>query len=431
MPATSCTVSFAVVAAILLIGCVNLADAAAGAHVGAPPGNRGARDTRREPLASRSAAADRNLLLALVGGIIGAVLAWWGKDFMSWLPARETTDRGCADRSSGPRIHGGAVGRSAALLFGVGPALRATRRGPRSLAEDQGAQGRPSAGCHQGAARRAGRHQPRASRQRRIPGAHSLHFSRVDVGFNADNVLVFRIDPAVQGDNSSAPLTLYDRIMAAIEAVPGVQSSHDVRDAADRRNEWEEPVQPDGYRPSKERVHSDCPVELPRDDGDTAGRGTGPVSRRHAGPSSRRDHQRDDGASAVRGTGACRAPFSVRERPDRNVPIEVIGIARDSKYASLEQEVPPTLFMPHAQSPPSGMTVEVRTASDPMTVADRNPRGGARTDPAIALAEMKTQRQQIAQTIGKPRAFAALTTVAGADCAAAGLRRPLRHRFVR
>ena len=37
----------------------------------------------------------------------------------------------------------------------------------------------------------------------------------------------------------------------------------------------------------------------------------------------------------------------------------------------------------------------------------------ARSDPAIALAEMKTERRRIAETIGKPRALAALTAVAG------------------
>ena len=98
---------------------------------------------------------------------------------------------------------------------------------------------------------------------------------------------------------------------------------------------------------------------------------------------------------------------------DRDVPIQVIGVARDSKYASLEQQVPPTLFMPHAQAPPSGMTVEVRTASDPVTVASAIREAVRQTDPTIPLADMKTQRQQIAETIGKPRAFAALTTVSG------------------
>jgi predicted permease len=98
---------------------------------------------------------------------------------------------------------------------------------------------------------------------------------------------------------------------------------------------------------------------------------------------------------------------------DRNVAIQVIGVARDSKYASLEQPVPPTLFMPHAQASPSGMTVEVRTASDPVTVAAAIREAVRQTDPTIPLGAMKSQRQQIAETIGKPRAFAALTTVSG------------------
>jgi ABC-type antimicrobial peptide transport system permease subunit len=98
---------------------------------------------------------------------------------------------------------------------------------------------------------------------------------------------------------------------------------------------------------------------------------------------------------------------------DRNVAIQVIGVARDSKYASLEERVPPTLFMPHTQVPPSAMTVEVRTNPDPMTVASAIREAVRETDPTMALAGMKTQRQQIAETIGKPRAFAALTTVSG------------------
>src|SRR5260370_37687690 len=50
---------------------------------------------------------------------------------------------------------------------------------------------------------------------------------------------------------------------------------------------------------------------------------------------------------------------------------------------------------------------------NPMTVASAIREAVRETDPSISLVEMKTQRQQIAQTIGKPRAFAALTTVSG------------------
>jgi ABC-type antimicrobial peptide transport system permease subunit len=48
-----------------------------------------------------------------------------------------------------------------------------------------------------------------------------------------------------------------------------------------------------------------------------------------------------------------------------------------------------------------------------VTVASAIREAVRQTDPAIPLTEMKTQRQQMAETIGKPRAFAVLTTVAG------------------
>ena len=72
------------------------------------------------------------------------------------------------------------------------------------------------------------------------------NLSRVDVGFNADNLLVLRINPALQNDSSPRVFDLYDRIMAAIEAVPGVRSCTMSVMPLVARSEWEEPVQPDG-----------------------------------------------------------------------------------------------------------------------------------------------------------------------------------------
>jgi hypothetical protein len=70
------------------------------------------------------------------------------------------------------------------------------------------------------------------------------NLSKVDVGFNADNLLVFRLDPASQSESSSRTFDLYDRVMAAIEAVPGVQPCTMSVMPLIARSEWEEPVQP-------------------------------------------------------------------------------------------------------------------------------------------------------------------------------------------
>jgi predicted permease len=407
-------VSFSVVGAILLIGCVNLA-----ALLLVRSSARRQEITVRVTMGASRARVVRQLLteillLAVVGGIGGAMLAWWGKDFMTWLPSRETP---IVDARLDLRVLAFTAGLStiAALLFGIGPALRATR-------SDLAASLRTSS-------QRGGRVRSVASQALLAAEvAASLvllvsaglllrtlyNFSRVDVGFNADNMLVFRMDPPPQGDGTSRLLDTYDRIMAGIESVPGVQSCTLSAMPLIAESEWEETVQPDGAgQPRSAFIQvarwnflttMGIPVVAGRDlsAADTQGRPRVAVINE----------------TMAREVFGERAPvgryFQLVTGPDRNVPIQVIGIARDSKYARLEQPAPPTLFMPHAQLPASGMTVEVRTASDPMTLAAAIREAVARSDPGMALAEMKTERQQIAETVGKPRALALLTAVSGA-----------------
>ena len=404
---------FAVVAAILLIVCVNLATL-----------QLVRASARRQEVAVRlTLGASRwrvvrqllteTLLLAVLGGIGGAILAWWGKDFMLWLPARETP---IVDARIDPRVLAFTAVLSAitAVLFGIGPALRATRTdlGPSLKTSAQ------KGSITRGVAGKALLTAQVAISLVLLVGAGLLvrtlyNLSKVDVGFNADNLLVFRIDPALQSDSSSRIFDLYDRIMAAIEAVPGVQSCTMSVMPLIARSEWEEPVQPDGIGLPKNAFIQitrwnfletmGIPLVAGRDlsAADTQGRPRVAVINETMA-----QHLFGERTPVGR-------HFQFVNGADRNVAIQVIGVARDSKYASLEQQVPPTLFMPHAQAPPSGMTVEVRTASDPVTVASAIREAVRRTDPTIPLAEMKTQRQQIAETIGKPRAFAALTTVSG------------------
>jgi predicted permease len=246
------TAVFAVVAAILLIECVNLANlllVRASAR-------------RREVAVRLTLGASRgrvirqmlteSLLLAVFGGIGGAVIAWWGKDFMLWLPS---SDVAVMDARIDPRVLAftAALSTVTAALFGIGPALRATRT---DLAPSL------KAGIHKerltrGVATRALLiAQVAISLVLLVSAAllvRTLHnFSKVDVGFNADNLLVFRLDPALPTDSPARLFDLYDRIMAAIEAVPGVQSSTMSVMPLIARSEWEESVQPDGGGPPRD-----------------------------------------------------------------------------------------------------------------------------------------------------------------------------------
>ena len=404
---------FGVVAAILLIGCVNLATLL--------PVRASAR--RQEVAVRLTLGASRwrvvrqlmteALVLAAFGGIGGAILAWWGKDFMLWLPAGETP---IVDSRIDPRVLAftAALSAMAAVLFGVAPALRATRTDPGPSLKTSAQKG----GLTRGVASKALLIAQVAISLVLLVGAGLLvrtlyNFSKVDVGFNADNLLVFSIDPALQRDHPSRIFEMYDRIMAAVEAVPGVQSCTMSVMPLIARREWDEIVQPDGGG-----VAQSAFIQIARWNFLEA-MGIPLVAGRHLSPADTLGRPRVGiiNETMARELFGERTPvgrhFQFVNGADRDVPIEVIGVARDAKYASLAQRVPPTLFMPHAQASPSAMTVAVRTTPDPMTVAAAIREAIQRTEPAVALAGMKTQRDQITETIAKPRAFAALTTVAG------------------
>jgi predicted permease len=407
------SVLFAVAGAILLIGCVNLASLLL-----VRASARRQEVTLRVTLGASRWRVVRQLMtealiLALLGGVGGSLVAWWGRDFMQWMPMHDTP---IVDARIDPRVLAFTLVLSAiaALVFGVGPALRATRE---ALAPTLNATA-PRGSAARGMAARTLLAAQIAISVVLLVGAglliHTLYnLGRVDVGFDADNILLFRIDPAEPNDSASRVFDRYDRVAAAIEAVPGVRSCTMSVMPLIGRSEWEAPVQPDGGRPPASAfIHvvrwnfletMGMPLLTGRDltAADAQGRPRVAVVNETMA-------RRIFGESSPLGRH-----FRFVEGADRDAAIEVIGVARDAKYASLDQPVPPTLFMPHTQVSPSGMTVEVRTATDPSTVVAAIREAVRGIDPAMALVQMRTQREQIADTIAKPRLFATLTTVSG------------------
>src|SRR5262249_23367317 len=120
------SIVFAVVGAVLLIGCVNLANlllvrASARRHEVSIRLTLGASRSRivRQMLTE-------SLMLAFAGGAAGTVLAVWGKSFTQWFSGiRMPTP----DARIDARALAFAIGLSVvtAMVFGIGPALRATR----------------------------------------------------------------------------------------------------------------------------------------------------------------------------------------------------------------------------------------------------------------------------------------------------------------
>jgi len=95
--------------------------------------------------------------------------------------------------------------------------------------------------------------------------------------------------------------------------------------------------------------------------------------------------------------------------------IEIVGVVADAKYDGVRSEVPPTVYVPYAQHLGSlrEMRFEVRTAGDPSQMAAAIRRVVRDLDSNLPPYEMKTQVEQIDQTIFQERLFAKLSSFFG------------------
>jgi predicted permease len=99
---------------------------------------------------------------------------------------------------------------------------------------------------------------------------------------------------------------------------------------------------------------------------------------------------------------------------DGEVEMEVIGVARDGKYASLGEEPTPYIFYPHRQLYRSQMAVVVRTQGDPTAVLPQLRRQVAALDATLPVYDVKTLVAHLGTALFPARAAATLLGLTGA-----------------
>jgi predicted permease len=92
-------------------------------------------------------------------------------------------------------------------------------------------------------------------------------------------------------------------------------------------------------------------------------------------------------------------------------PIQIVGIAADTRYASLRAPTPPLFYLPYQQHPDNvgRMVVELRTFADPTGIVNQARAAVASLDPNLPLIEVRTMTQQIDSSLSNERIFARLT----------------------
>jgi predicted permease len=402
-----------VVGLVLLIACANIANLLLA---------RAAR--RRQEIAVRLALGARrfrlirqllteSILLALLGGALGLLLAWWLKDLLlMWSPGRGSQLEAELKLDWRVFCFTAAVALLTGVLFGLAPALRATRVDLNSALKEntRGARGSLSL---LGKSLVVGQV---AAALLLLVGAglfvRTLHnLQSVELGFNADNLLYFRVDPRAKGYRSEQIGPLCQQLIERIEALPGVRSAtiseFTLLSGAGRSG----PAYPQG-RPLSEadsgvfqqRVRWNYleTMEIPL----LAGRGL-----------TSQDDERSPRVAVINQTMARRffgdeAPLGKRfgfGRVENSGDIEVVGVARDSRYSRPRQGVPSIAYLPFPQNALGMTTFAVRTAGDPGMMLASIRRTVRDVDKDLPVFDIKTQIEQVERSLTQERFFPKLT----------------------
>jgi predicted permease len=416
---------FGVVALVLLIACANVANLLLVR----------ASSRKREIAVRLAVGASRwrlirqllteSLLLGIIGGGLGVLFALWIKD--SLLAVADWSSRGMAilNPRLDLRVLGFTLGLSCltGIIFGIVPALRATRMDLTPTLKDTG---RGSSGYTRSLLSKSLVVAQVSISMLLLIGAGLLirtlrNLQHVETGFNERNLLLFSVEPRLIGYKEDKLAALYQQMFDRLEAVPGVQSVTFSRHALLARGATSSSLFLPGAKTSSNgrpiengevHVHNVREnflqtMEIPLLLGRTL----------LAQDDVRAPHVAVVNQSFARTFFANENPIGKRFGFDSDKPdeIEIIGLARDAKYTSQRDEPPPTTYISWKQSLRSMgfATFEVRTASDPDSYVGAVRQAIHDVESNLPLNEVKTQIEQADETLVMERLFAKLLSLFG------------------
>jgi predicted permease len=246
------------------------------------------------------------------------------------------------------------------------------------------------------------------------------NLQHVDIGFNANNLLLFTIDPSLIGYKEEKLANLYQQLSNRVEAVPGVRSAtfsrHGLLTGGGTNTDVFIPGVngPDGktidlgityVHVVRENFLEAMEIRLLR------GRTLSPHDDARApqvavvNESFAKTYFHNDNPLGLR--------FSYGS--DGNNPIEIVGVVRDAKYTTQRDDIPPTVYQPWSQALPDmrAATFEVRSGGDPSLLISGIRQAVRDVDPNLPVTNVKTQIEQADEQLAIERMFAKLLTLFG------------------
>ena len=409
----SITILMVVVALVLLIVCANVANLLLSRAT-----------TRQKEMSVRlSLGATRgrlmrqllteSMLLASMGGALGILVGYWGRALLPGPGRSLPMDWRVLAFVAGVTLVTGVV-------FGIAPAFRGTGMNVSSALKETGRSvvaGRSVLG-------KALLVVQVAISLVLLVGAGLFlqtlqNLRHVDVGFNPQNLLLFRVNPSLNRYDEKKTTALYHDMLERLASVPAVRGVALSNPAllSGSVNSTSIYVQGRAYTGSRQGENNDInrlvispnffdvmgiPVVL--------GRGF-------------TDRDSAEAPKVVMINEAAARKYFPNQNPlgqhfgsslETTGQLEIVGVLHDVKYSSVRDATPPTMYVPYPQTRVGAAVFEVRTAGAPAGVMGAIREAARQIDSNLPLTDVSTQIEQVERRFAQEKLFAQAYTLFGA-----------------
>ena len=103
----------------------------------------------------------------------------------------------------------------------------------------------------------------------------------------------------------------------------------------------------------------------------------------------------------------------VGARIENSGQLEIVGVLRDTKYNSVREPAPPTMYVPYLQARVGSAMIGGRTAGDPASVTGGVREAVRQIDAGLPMMDVSTQHEQVEKRFDEERLFAQAYTLFG------------------
>ena len=350
-----------------------------------------------------------SLVLAVIGGALGLLLAFWLVDLLVSFAPKGTprVEEIAVDPSVLAFTFGIAV--LTGVVFGLAPAMLSSRTNFNSALKEGG---RDSSATSRGARVRSLLVVSEvALALMLLVGAGLLiksfvNLQRVDPGFNPKSVL--RVDvglPRTRYPERNQSAAFYKELLDRIAVLPGVQSAGAVSSLPLSGGGTDSDFAIEG-RPPAEPGHPQVAWYSSVTTGYFRAMGIRLLRGRELTEADNADGPR----AVVISETMARRYFPEEDPLGKRLVFgggkdlrEIVGVISDVKFFGLNLDARPSMYFPHAQNPARGMSLVVRTQGDPLTLAAAIRGQVSELDRNLALSNVMTMEQLVGVSLAEPR----------------------------